>query len=1721
MTATYTKGGVEESRLSFFDTPIDVESFASVSESSVLDYNRAKREVVMKMSEVNALISESRLKLLSEVVPRRRIEMSDYFVQTEKEPEPRLEILARLMLNSFDISISRLRLSLVTNDQGKVGHSMLSKADQVEDFVTSFLRTVGKLDLSWPHEEALSSAMQICIDRLTGVGFPLNDAWQCANTALLNFLEDIAEHEGGNKGDGDSDPLDEVVHDSVTRTIASFSHRFDYTDPCGPLMENHVVVDFPEGVSVTAVDLFYDHFVAVVFNSLFVTNGDGIHLLRLMPEVDHSDGSEKPDQDARSDAAASLSSSNTGSSHSSPSFILRCFKVNEKYSFGRGGLPLSVLGGEIEKVTDIDEESLVDIDMGEIELLFCSDVYDDVLYEVAQIVDPLQEFVGTSKQTKKSSTRAASLDRVHVLVTASCYSLLFTSEDLVPFTRLILGHCAASSESKRGDASASTKISAKQLSLLYLSPAGELYPEQVCVHETLPGSPLTVICGTSDQAESTCRVELRGARVFIVYQYIAECIQYFYSGTVGFGLWIANSSEALSKFSSADQGGASTEIEIAFFDCSLIMPRSSLSSEMIALEVEYAKVSFDSLSSSFHMPTEDVPLELTTGCVFEEIASKQNEEEQDSARYDSGVTPESTESACSVSRTNIELHRFRAFTSLLESTTRRDSAHFSVRESLAFNCFFEIDGRAEANKRVYRQLSPTQNYEIEKEKVERCWREITTDVAALKIIADYAPHLRILMTDDIEGSKTPFNLDVTLSQFCLLMSCWYDNMSELPVLFPKSASDLEVGSKFIASADTFPEFGTEEYRSTMESTYPATSEFAMSFSYISLRCTSDPDRHLDSVSTEAKGVLLGLDDCTFHVINDSIGTTKLGLGALGARLLDDDKIHRNVVDLKNKKNVAHSWADLTFGIGEQCNNMIERIPLPFQMSVFMAPKSALYTMGMDSSVLTLSDFSTLFGFLSFVSVYFCEMELGYPSLRAEECLAETKKQLTSGEANEDEDKSDYLTDFRLWLTRPVMWVPLEPALSETSFLMLASDKGLWYRCATIDMFLSQECIVKGLALSHLDKNDALKRDTASRSLGKALFEGLSLGLRIDYNGESNHTDYALKIPFSDEWESNVTSGRISLDPYLASKPTILKPVETLDRFLGPNICEMTCVIDVLPSTFAALSNLFVGTDEVDDSSRNPSMSSGSDLTRMENEDSETDGADPDGNPEATFSFTGKIGDARVFALDPVLGPHLPVAVLSIASLKVTASKFSDPIEEEPRRGESPPEDLQMYVDGHVWADSFKLGSTRSWEPLLEPYRFNVFYENSKYRGSGVTLASDVPLHCNITGANLLVIDEVADSILCQVRDTFGNQEGLKPSSSSITPVATVGTKERITSTEELQGLTVVHEFPRTLSHGDRVAFSLRNMTGQFLRAYRPRNGDHQSSRSATLSYVENETSTRLLFQPSVSMVSNMEIVEVEYPGLENSPNHNFGQSGSLHELDIQIPGFQWMRGVKIDNFGRHFVNLTPRSRLLRERAREDWRIGNVMKLLVEVGLENGGRELTARSIFSLVNKTTHSLSLVFHPNPSFVPEIQDDEGVQLESGCVHQIPVLLLESALRQAGGMELGCVWMKPSMGKLPSSFHEGEDGRELLSASFSSRPVKLGKMVTDSALLFNDASKGHDITPDQAETGVQISCPVSGGTGELEFAPFCYAGKLHGSSATPFSFLTCKKSIFSQCPS
>lgn len=60
--------------------------------------------------------------------------------------------------------------------------------------------------------------------------------------------------------------------------------------------------------------------------------------------------------------------------------------------------------------------------------------------------------------------------------------------------------------------------------------------------------------------------------------------------------------------------------------------------------------------------------------------------------------------------------------------------------------------------------------------------------------------------------------------------------------------------------------------------------------------------------------------------------------------------------------------------------------------------------------------------------------------------------------------------------------------------------------------------------------------------------------------------------------------------------------------------------------------------------------------------------------------------------------------------------------------------IQTMVKTTLFVDYFKLGLTRNWEPLVEPFKCLVLYERCTDRGKGITFNADCPLHVNVTSA---------------------------------------------------------------------------------------------------------------------------------------------------------------------------------------------------------------------------------------------------------------------------------------------------------------------------------------------------------------------------------------------------
>jgi hypothetical protein len=1667
--------------MSLFESPIELESFCTVNSNSLLDTNRANKEIVMELSPVHVLVSEQRLKILAETFSlfatsgiEKKTKHSTY-----DQLHLRLEVLSRFVVYSVDLAVKRVRLSLVA-DAGKTIHTTaLSKEEQFRDALLAFLRVASHFDLSFPNEEATSSAMQVCIDRLTGLGLSLEHSWEATNTALLHFLEAMAtvrqsgsepfrgsltfERHSDDPHSIRRDATDESMRDAANRTIQAFAVRVAEILKLGAVpSENQFVIDVPSGVSCSFIKSYYDQHLVVAIPSLFITDAAGIHILRVTP----SESGEGSDM-----ASAKKGEGPSAQRFSDWGICIRCFNVDKKFPFGRGGLPLSCLSTDSLVDQDHDfrrQESVTDIQFGDIDILFSNDVLNDAIDSVTTAGAIAIALLQSNLQKTNGSSYKA---RSHVLIAVCSSSLLFVADNFAPFCRLTVFEAVvrgAFGDQKEDEVK--TASFCRSMSFLNLSPEGELFPVSVETIPSLTRVPVKFVITSSKSRTGVC-LEFRGIRAFFLRQFLNECLQYFTSDHFGVGRLM----KTLQGKRITSSNKRSLGYELKLYDSSILFPRSSTQADMLSMEFRRITVSFSQVPNSFVLPTESAPL------MIEQPVSDVSDFHDCFVSMKDEGDPKNP--VIKVSRTTIDVEDLKLLTAISEDVFRHEAS---------FRHFYGVDGRAVANKPVYERF---QQDDAQTGPItcvdELLWREITVQSCCIYAVVDFAPELRILVCDPPALENNTMGLEVSLQDFCLLLSLWYANMKELPVMFPYSPSEIEAASR--GSSFEYPEPGTSAYRLLLKDPSGFSSDSAFLFKELSFRCIIESE----SMMLDASGIDVHFCGAAVHVTNDTHDVARVSFSSKGLTIKDESKLFKEVLridprDATTDGNADYAWPDLAFGL--DLNQMCFDQPLAqaFQLSVFTTPISSLYNLGMESPSITMSDLSTVFEFIGFVKAYYVDKQLGNPIFEAIDRVKRLKAELGSCE----DTKVDFpsVSDFRLWLSSPLLSIPCEPENISGPGLSLTSCSGLWYRYMSLEDLSSQECVAADVSLTYNESCSPLyRRDGDSISL----IESLSFGLRVDFVHESNHHDISLQIPFTDPHSCSLTSPRLEVQPAVLAPPTICKPYQHPRRCLGPLVCEVTAIIELFPRAWSTVLTFLCSPGgkslEIDD--ENLGADSGLDGLGLSSDHPAPNQVDT----AATVSLVASLTDIRFFVQDPVLGPHLPVAVLSIGSLHVTYSRF-----EYYRRALNElrvlsfPEDMQVIVDGLLWIDYFKVDS-RCWEPLLEAYTFRALYEEAQLRGSGVSLTSDTAFHLNISSALVLIVDQVFNSF------THAFQEILAKGSQVSSSIAHRhrSTSDRRTLQDSMSAMSFVHEERNPLIQEDRVAFSVRNLTGQKIRIYRldsvPMSDEATALGCPTVTYLDHQSSMELSFQPSMSFVRNMSIVQVGYPGFENSSRDVEEQEGSSDSVDVQLPGFKWQGGINVDALGRGFERLVPRSEEVLFKANQDWRLDNIMRLLVEVGLENGGRQVTFRSMFKVSNETSHCLYLSLHPNPSYDPNASNGKPSAADVCCIlpgqdFEVPTLLLEAALR-CEGSHAGCLWFRPDL--KPSDLKSFLQNQGTASVEpyviYSSRPVQLAKLISETSLLF-DANNGRDVTPENASTGVQMSCPILTQSGD-RLAPFCYA--------------------------
>ena len=342
--------------------------------------------------------------------------------------------------------------------------------------------------------------------------------------------------------------------------------------------------------------------------------------------------------------------------------------------------------------------------------------------------------------------------------------------------------------------------------------------------------------------------------------------------------------------------------------------------------------------------------------------------------------------------------------------------------------------------------------------------------------------------------------------------------------------------------------------------------------------------------------------------------------------------------------------------------------------------------------------------------------------------------------------------------------------------------------------------------------------------------------------------------------------------------------------------------------------------------------------------------------EYTFSVCSRVTGFRAFLSDPILGMHHPIAAICLPSLVGTISRLHVSEDNSPNASmlarSVDANDLQAGLELHFWVDYFKIASMRCWEPLIEPYKCILLYEKSSQRGQGITFNADCPLHVNISGALLETIDDTINSFSSFRMGVFGkakNRDHDLREMQRLSSMRLAAYEERNLFFEEtVQGRRIMHHIPSPLAENDRVAFSLTNRTGERLRIHQSLGGsttsdqnDVTSNPRTRITYIEDALSAKLEFPATISVVRNLQVMEESFEndgGMSAASNMRDGSRihiDASHTIDVQIPGFRWLRGMSVDAVGKRFYPLVPRSIDIREKLEDDWRLRNAVHVLAD------------------------------------------------------------------------------------------------------------------------------------------------------------------------------------------
>jgi len=1860
---------------SILEYPFDIEILVSANSPKELNVQTSRR-ILASGSSVKTILSEKRLTHLSNLINSYNSISSRSYNQSKTNDLKSQSKLFHMnsVLSAINVTVLDFQVLLVLDpiDDSKQAMMNERKLQEIifEECISDFLSQYACFDLESPINDSIEMIMFLCRDRLCELGLTIVEAQTCIECARLTFLENVAEVLGTFNPDDTKEHSDLVqmdisqsigtVHENDKINLEQSYQRmndesasilsqeslesdvfaeesFDIIETamknaievarekvlCGLKFKGmqkmqEVLTLAMESPQISMLRFLRTKKYMLSSGAILLQNATGIKLLAVYSSEHHilkksffrsSISSEEMrfnekfkqyrSYHAEQESAVFLSSYERQLNERKDSAISKSSKRNSN------------------ELQELNNHTLI---MHNADITFVAVDWENIL----DTIIPLKRHIYLRKNHVNDPQSDKIVSSADLSGKIGDISLKLLSNNLAPFMAFKLKE--TSMQYLPSKEKSIIKAQSKSINLQNLTPEGIFFSDVLLSNSIdegkVKGDPAIENFDFSLKIVSYRNFWNRPREIFLKFsevqycllrQFLNEMLQFLFNARHGFG-YLMNKFYGQIPLDPNGNPPPPIRYEILFLNSVILLPRDSVSTELLALHSEKVAIfnSFHDESWNTAVPqqkddsSQDSSSLNSTGhaeedsffdCMsFGSRSGASDEYDQNLVHLESMNTKLSssqqkenikkkTDTFSSfdknkVPRINVSLKHFHLLAALGGSLglERKAIPHgFHIARTKKIECGKCVYETRENLGKEWQEFYGRHEAYIS-ELLSRRWERVSKDSMEWEIFAEFLPQLRILVRDH---AATKF--DMSMSQFYLCLSVWYGNMQELPVMFPYSEKDVEAAVKMEAIPETYPEYGTAQWVKYMKNALQRklNLDLSLQFHHLEWTCKFDdtsyfssspwflyllrPESNSEKIESILPGAQILFRNVHIQVKNEKVNLLRLGCVCENFQIIDN-RSHKTrfsraigtANDFKEDESIrsnsrATNVPNMDWGLNCGRHTLLEELPFPFQLTIFMTPdKWCSINLGIQSLNGALDELSLIWMLLDYFGLYFQIKDYGNPYFVANDLKETIKGRLKSKNSSKilgseirdgikiDEDVLNL--DIRLWFNRPHIILPSKPTNLQCPCILLESDSGMFYRYKSIGKdFSSQEVCSKDMSIAMLQKLHesecarSMRGISSSKNGIETIVDGLNFSFKYDANISTNHSNIFFRLPLhDDDFEDAATlcgiePPKIQPDMVQLVVPSIVGPSSKPLQDYGNFICNISgrfenikLCLDVF-SYFLKVPGADKGTTE---------------CIEVRN---------------YTSCFSASIAGIRLLLTDTVLSAHLPVAVIHFPSVIFNSTQLSHEENTES-------DDLQIILDVNVWGSYWNM-NLKSWEPMLEPYQCLISYENSFKRGQGLAYYSESPFHLNISNALIETFDQAMNSFSVSMKNWLHTNDSesvyrdlpikqtIDRKHFSINPKeSTPGNLKSRSIEEPLEtncdlSIVAVHNMCHHLNSDERVAFSLLNLTGERIRVHRHANSTFSTKKETNLTYLDHTDRMKLNFEATMSVPLNLSLAEVPFnqgflycdSGQRNRSHFNLDKQLDL-SIDVQVPGFRWLSHIGLDVICRQFVPLDPLEHVVERKIKNDWRLQNVLQLYTETYSYNGGRQISFRSPFQIINNTSHPLDITIHPDPtvfpisksqkkakfeankevdnndaddggpcknfeSSLPIHHDEQFVRLEPESTFHIPILLLESALRMQGN-HLGSIWFSPSDESIhPSAFEHLSDDIEAsglsdvrIRAGYSSRPVQLAKLVHESSITFDKKCTSASEIINES-TGMQIICPVFQDPGTELVSPFCFA--------------------------